>query len=372
MKIYPPPSTTVHILHDNYLTEDNRDKFSRLAAQYNQRVNFYNVEELCTDKIAEIREQFLGIDKTRFSIATFYRFFIAHILSPKVEKVIYLDADIIVNLNINELWQIELGSSPVAAAKNFALPVVDPLKVSGLLRDGVVKAEDYFNAGVMVMNLKILREEEKNILAGMKFISEHPEYNFFDQDVLNYLFSTRSLKLPMKFNCLVKHMREYGDFAVKEGIYHYAAGKYGLGLDMSDPFNRLWWSYFLKTPWFDVNTLYRLLRGTPDSILKFPADKERVFIVDEKHADLIERNFSVRREEEVIIVDPKSEDNLQQLTSLIESGKGRKIFFVGIPSLVLKFREMRFVEYVDFFNVTGFYSPVWANLTSNRNLILSL
>ena len=38
---------TVHILHDDTLTQDNREKFIYLAGRYNQAVKFYNVEELC-------------------------------------------------------------------------------------------------------------------------------------------------------------------------------------------------------------------------------------------------------------------------------------------------------------------------------------
>ena len=37
---------TAHILHDNTLTQDNREKFFALADRYKQRVNFYNVDEL--------------------------------------------------------------------------------------------------------------------------------------------------------------------------------------------------------------------------------------------------------------------------------------------------------------------------------------
>ena len=45
-------SVTVHILHDNTLTNDNREKFIYLAGQYNQFVKFYNLEELCAEKVA--------------------------------------------------------------------------------------------------------------------------------------------------------------------------------------------------------------------------------------------------------------------------------------------------------------------------------
>ena len=54
---------TVHILHDNTLTQDNRNKFVYLAKRYGQLVKFYNIEELCADKIAQM------VLKARFIIA---------------------------------------------------------------------------------------------------------------------------------------------------------------------------------------------------------------------------------------------------------------------------------------------------------------
>lgn len=59
---------TVHILHDNTLTADNRDKFLILAKRYNQTINFYNVEETCADKIAKMRRLIPAIENARVSI----------------------------------------------------------------------------------------------------------------------------------------------------------------------------------------------------------------------------------------------------------------------------------------------------------------
>ena len=86
---------TVHILHDDTLPADNRDKFIYIAGRYGQRVKFYNVEVLCADRIAEIKRLFPAANQTRYSIAMFYRFLILKVFPPEVEKVIYLDSDII-------------------------------------------------------------------------------------------------------------------------------------------------------------------------------------------------------------------------------------------------------------------------------------
>ena len=234
------------------MTIDNREKFIQIANRYEQRIKFYNVEELCADKLAKLKEYFNYTDKPKFSIAMFYRLFIPQLFSQDIEKVIYLDADLIINLDIMELWQIELADHPLGA-----IPEVynggKPRYVSDVCRNGFVKEEDYFNSGVMLMNLEVLRKEEANITAGIKFRSEHPEYHLYDQEIFNYCFATRTLKLPVRFNRSVKHARLDGEFTVEKKICHFTNSLSTLGLDMTDPFNHLWMSCFIKTPWFKAD-----------------------------------------------------------------------------------------------------------------------
>ncbi len=99
-------NVTIHILHDDTLTLDNREKFSYLAGQYNQRVKFYNVDELCADKIETIKRLFPLTVHSRLTIASMYRLFIPQLFSEDIKKIIYLDSDIIVNLDLNEMWRI--------------------------------------------------------------------------------------------------------------------------------------------------------------------------------------------------------------------------------------------------------------------------
>ena len=110
----PPHYVIVHILHDNTLSAENRDKFSYIAGMYSQTVKFYNVENLCSDKIAEFRQMMPTIDKTNVSIATLYRLLMPQVFPDDIKKIIYLDADTIINIDIRELWQVELGDAPLA------------------------------------------------------------------------------------------------------------------------------------------------------------------------------------------------------------------------------------------------------------------
>ena len=229
-------------MHDNTLTPNNRDKFIYLAGRYGQFVKFYNVEELCADKIQEITA--LSFENSRLTVGALYRLFVPQILPNTVNKIIYLDSDIIVNLGIKELWQIDLGDKILAAVPEIlTYKTVDMKPGFRLCADDIVKCEDYFNSGVLLIDLRILRGEEDTIMNGAKFTAKYHWFGGYgDQDILNYCFSTRALKLPIKFNRCTFFTRRDGEFSSAGKIYHYAGGSFGfgLGLDLNDSFNRLW------------------------------------------------------------------------------------------------------------------------------------
>ena len=77
-------AVTAHILHDNTLTQDNREKFSCVATSYNQRVRFYNVEQLCADKIAEYVKIIPSIKQARVGIGAFFRFLLPRLFLPEI------------------------------------------------------------------------------------------------------------------------------------------------------------------------------------------------------------------------------------------------------------------------------------------------
>ena len=321
----PPYSITVHILHDNTLTNDNRDKFSYLAGRFNQLVKFYNVEELCADRIAEIRKYLSkGADNKRFTIGMFYRLFIPFVLPPEVEKTIYLDGDIIVTMDINEFWQVELGDKPLGVV------TCPPIALKG-----IVKEEDYFNSGVLLMNLKTLRNEEETITNGMKFFSKNLQHlKWADQDLLNYCFSTRAMKLPSKFNCYLNFLSNRK--TVERKIYHYLGCGLSLNMDTSDPFNRLWISYFIRTPFFDADSIGKLyneilkirneLKNSARKLSSLVSGKSRGFFIQAEKTDWLKKTFSIRNDE--AIIPAENEDSIKKLIDIMKVIRGKYVFFI--------------------------------------------
>jgi lipopolysaccharide biosynthesis glycosyltransferase len=132
-----------------------------------------------------------------YSKETYYRFFIAN-LYPQYDKVLYLDCDIIVLGDIAELYNVPLGNRLVAACQEEVMATV---KVFG---DYVEKAldvpcADYFNAGILLMNAKLFREEDIE----SQFVELLGQYKFRvtqDQDYLNVLCKGRTKQLHLGWN----------------------------------------------------------------------------------------------------------------------------------------------------------------------------
>lgn len=378
----------VHILHDNTLTLDNREKFIYLAGRYGQTIKFYNVEELCAEKFQKLNslsEHFNDL----YSPAANYRFLIAQILPSSIDRVIYVDADIIVNLDIEELWRIKLAGRPLAAVPVY---LQNASKKKGLERakkmfrmcdDGGVKPEDYFNSGIMLMNLTVFRDEEKILMDTMQSVATYPEYAFLDQDVMNYCFAARAMKLSVKFNRAVRYERLEGKNQADKKIYHYAGHNsvWSFNLDMKDAFNRLWFDYYMKTPWFDLESIRRLyesvkrlhisLKNALVNISAAISGKTRVFFTLPENLGATKEVFAVKKNEEIILAD--SEESLRKLLGAMKNSQGKKIFFIMVtdfPFDVLK--EAGFSIGQDFVNGFEFLSEVHGFPLDSHKLITAM
>lgn len=382
----PTPSICIRILHDNTLTQDNREKFICIAERYNKLVKFYNVEENFKDKITDIENKLSDFCKEHFGIASIYRILIPQILSTDIDKVIYLDSDVVVNLDISELYHISLYDKPLGAIPE-ELNGVAPYGVFDVCKRGYVNDKEYFNSGVLLMNLKVLRKEEKLLRHGIDIINSIPDDKFFDQDLLNYCFSSRSLQLSLKFNRFVRFAREDNEQDIKRNIYHYCGKLLSLGTD--DPFNRLWMDYFIKTPWFDssvIGSLYNQIKECNvefskkhrKTLIKFSAElvgKTRVFVVSiesdiNKLKNWVNKTYLVQENEEIFIY--AGEESLQKLIDEMNSFRGKKIFLIKVPPLIELLKEAGFVEEEDFFDHYDLFSPKLLKQKESYSLIMSM
>lgn len=128
-----------------------------------------------------------------YSMTTYYRLFIAE-MYPEYDKVIYLDSDVIVLGDISEFYGYDLQGYYVGAVK-------DQLDVFGRYVEQVVGVDrdQYFNAGVLLMNCQALRDTD--FLA--RFVELINTYTFIvaqDQDYLNVICKDKVRWLPVSWN----------------------------------------------------------------------------------------------------------------------------------------------------------------------------
>lgn len=148
---------------------------------------------------------------------TYYRLLVPELLS-KYDKVVYLDGDVIVKGDISQFYETDLGDNLLAAVIDAdhageyqgAVPVVKPFC------DAKLKLKDpfsYFQAGVLVFNIDQLRASFKPGEL-IRFASEHQDFIYGDQDILNALCKGRVKYVDMAWN--VEH--DCGGFRVNKII----------------------------------------------------------------------------------------------------------------------------------------------------------
>lgn len=143
------------------------------------------------NKLKLINADSIGLDgaptTSRYPKEIYYRIFAAKYLPNFLDKVLYLDPDIVVNGSLKELYSMDMKNYLFAAASHTG-PIV---RAINSIRLDMEENAPYINSGVMLMNLKLLREEQ-NYDDVFKFIEKRKNYLVLpDQDVISSLYGSR-------------------------------------------------------------------------------------------------------------------------------------------------------------------------------------
>jgi lipopolysaccharide biosynthesis glycosyltransferase len=131
-----------------------------------------------------------------YSVATYYRLRLPS-LFPNLEKMIYLDSDLVVQCDIRELWSCAETTTFLKAVEE---PVIFNLERLSTL--GLDESKRYFNAGVLCLNLEKMRAEDFENRC-FDFINRHSDkIKYVDQDVLNAVCGGNWEALSPKYNSL--------------------------------------------------------------------------------------------------------------------------------------------------------------------------
>ncbi len=254
---------------------------SLLDFRKNREVH-YDIYCICTKKAASAKERLQPIIEARdkdsalfwkgvdnpyadsyqvrgISTGTYLRLML-HRLLPDVDKIIYVDVDVLFQSDLADIWLSPMEDYLLAAVKgavnlsdkwewNSDRPYWDKLEPM---------RGSYINAGVTMLNLAKIREQqletEWNLWAKEKLYYQ-------DQDILNLTCQKKIYYLPPKYNLLAYMKKEDYDRFVSEKIFtveeceealanpviiHYAGDKPWKRYDTN--LGQLWWEYVKHQP----------------------------------------------------------------------------------------------------------------------------
>lgn len=180
-------SICVYLIVDDTVKEGDLFKFQKLASQYQQRLELIHINPSVFDQYPVYNEQWTN--------SIYYRLLAAELLPDMIEKIIYLDCDIIVMRSLSEMWNLNIDEYAVGAVPDTWAPKSSVYERLGLENDG-----KYFNSGSLVMNLKYWRKHQLS-RQYIQYIADNFEKLWFnDQDTLNGVLFDKKKILPVSFN----------------------------------------------------------------------------------------------------------------------------------------------------------------------------
>ena len=182
----------ITVLHDG-LSCKSRKILRKYQNNNNIFIWFFNVT-------AKVHSLSVKLDvRDYYTITTYYRIFLPD-LFPLFNKGLYLDSDIVLLDDVAKLYFTDLGDNLVGAVPDASVQLY---KEFCNYVDKVIEMDHskYFNAGVLLMNFKKLREYgfEKRVISLLKKVTFKVAQ---DQDLLNYLCKDKALLIDAKWNVM--------------------------------------------------------------------------------------------------------------------------------------------------------------------------
>ena len=126
----------------------------------------------------------------RFSVEMYYRIIAQYVLPAQLDRVMWLDADIVVLGDLAGFYHQKLDGYCLAACPDRGW---DTDYVAGIKNKvGLPKDHQYFNSGVLLLNLEQLRQERTlpQLIAEINTVKDRLTYP--DQDILNHLYDGKT------------------------------------------------------------------------------------------------------------------------------------------------------------------------------------
>jgi lipopolysaccharide biosynthesis glycosyltransferase len=258
------------VLHDK-LSAENKNKLNALAdGEKNISIRFYDVSAMMAGKLFPFRSD--------ITIATYYRLF-APLIFGNYDKIIYLDVDTICCRDIAGLYKLNIANKQLGMIRDYGLMAktrsgkweTEKYFTETVGVDNIY--QNYFQAGVLLMNLNKMRKLD---FQGHAIeLSSGPRFTYEDQDILNKVAAGDVFPLDSVWNVKndagrskgimdlmpAKYYEKWLQDRKNPSIIHYASNQKPWHVPGSD-LAAIWWKYARQSPFYE-EIIYRHMRYAP-------------------------------------------------------------------------------------------------------------
>jgi lipopolysaccharide biosynthesis glycosyltransferase len=238
-----PSGVECHLI-SNDISGLNQIKLLKLVSALKSKLNIIPADD----------SKYVGLPTSRYGTAAYQRISLAQYLPETINRVIYLDSDILVLDDIRTLWDFSLEGRPLAAVENLSPKACRHLEFS---------RNEYFNSGVLVIDLEKWRQNNTHQKTIDIIKNNIDTIKYFDQCSLNIIFRGDWTKLPLNWNQqgdIYGTLEKYSDGCgystsdIKQAIsqpsiVHFIGQQKPWLLNCFHPFKSTYQHYLAKTPW---------------------------------------------------------------------------------------------------------------------------
>jgi lipopolysaccharide biosynthesis glycosyltransferase len=245
-------SVRAHVLHRE-LPLDVRRKIEQSVPQGTVEINLI---EIGASHLESLRATLRSFDTV--SLESYYRLLLPEVLPRDLDKVIYLDSDLVVVGDLSNLWNLDVTATSLLAAPELAPAsslVSSPAGIRLYRELGLSPDLKFFNSGVMLVNLQKWRQDRVALQAFVYLEAAIHYLRWHDQEALNAVLAGDWRELDLRWNITMHIFRADTNAARNQDLFrqpyivHFNSAIKPWQPDFSLGFRDLFFQYLDKTAW---------------------------------------------------------------------------------------------------------------------------
>ncbi|WDR07125.1 glycosyltransferase family 8 protein [Devosia rhodophyticola] len=186
-----------HLCHRT-MSDAHKADLAKIAIEFGAKLVWYDLDQ--SDQFNQTVDRIPA--KKRFGKIVYARLLLDRLIDPSIERVVYLDCDVLVRAPIEQLYDVDLGDCAIGAVRDTMGGFITGGR--DLAHNGEIFdiADPYFNSGVIVIDIAKWREADIGSRIDGLLADGTMDKLYFDQDILNLIFVNKWQQLPARWNTI--------------------------------------------------------------------------------------------------------------------------------------------------------------------------